>query len=540
MIPILFEHDATYYSNHGLGDLIDCIECMAELTDEGEYELSLTYPVNAEMFPELKINRIVLAEVNHYTDEPDTPWLQLFRIYGYEKEIDGVMTIKCQHISYDLCDIPVLPFGVEDKTADGAITTANGALTNMMSHRITDPNTQQLLACPFTFTTDIPDTTKPQNQDETFKIDTPMSMRNILLDGDDSIKGTFGGDLIFDNFNISLKAVGGQNRGVVLEYGVDIMDLKVEENISEMVTAVYPYWKGRDPNNQNASEDEFVYGDIQYAEVTVDRQKIVAVDLTEQFPNSKPTSAEVNAKAVEWMTANHIGKPDISCTVSYAALGQDIRMYDEVKVHFPKMNIDVTAKVSKYKYNVLLERCEEVEISNVAHSSMWKGLEDASRLKVGLIPPKRIANNSITSDKIARGGVGGGNIAAGAVGSLQIGSSVITEEKIADFAVKGDKIAALGIAAGKIGSSVISAFNIITGAINGNCIGSNAVSKSKTDSGVQGTLTQVGNNTSAINDIHGYFSGNAVCSFLKVDNMMYRSGTVHTAWINGKQCLTVN
>ena len=149
MIPILFEHDAVSFEGHGLGDLIDCISCESAVTDEGEYELQFEYPIGSELFPELKLNRIVLAKVNDFQNP------QAFRIYSYEKEIKGIVKVNCQHLSYDLSRIPTKDF--KD------ITTCASALSTMKSRAI--------VACPFNFITDIPDYEKPQIEDNKFKIE---------------------------------------------------------------------------------------------------------------------------------------------------------------------------------------------------------------------------------------------------------------------------------------------------------------------------------------------------------------------------------
>lgn len=460
MIPILFEHTAQAFTSHGLGDLMDCGECKAVITDEGEYELTFTYPVGAEMFSELKINRIVVAKVNDY--DP----VQAFRIYGYEKELNGMITVNCQHISYDLAGYPVKAFGLNNnikKISSGIAAIQSNAL------RAYYPLFQ------INVDNDFNNSATPQNQDKAFKIETPTSVRACLLDGDDSLKSTFGGDLYFNNYDITIKQVGGEDRGVVLEYGVDITDLQLEENISEMITGVVPYWKGRRVASSGSvsggsSTDEYVYGSIQNAKdkeghfIHFDRENIVALDLSSYFINqtNAPTPSQLNSKAQEWMLAEHVGEPEINLTVNYAALGQDVRMYDAVKVRFARMGIDVTAKVSSYTYDVLNERCTEIEVSNVAHSSKWKGLEDASRLRKGLIPPQRIADGSISSDKIGDGQVGGGKLGAGAVDG----------------------------------------WHLTTGAVNdATKVKNGIIERAKTSTGVQSTLNQVDVNASDISNI---------------------------------------
>ena len=233
MIPILFEHDATIFTTHGLGDLVDCITCETTCNADGEYELTLQYPVSAPLFPELKINRIVYAKANDYH-----PW-QAFRIYGYEKEIKGVQTINCQHISYDLHCIPTREI---PKLAH--VTSCSVALQYMKS--------QAFISCPFTFYTDI--TRLPHMEEHIFKSDNPTSVRALLLDGDDSIHGAFGGDLVFNNYDVFLMQMAGEDRGVTLDYGVDIVDLDQEENISEMITGVLPYFRWNEANEDSQSE----------------------------------------------------------------------------------------------------------------------------------------------------------------------------------------------------------------------------------------------------------------------------------------------
>lgn len=435
MIPILFDANAMDFNTHGIGDLIDCLECKAAITDEGEYELTLKYPVESELFKQLTINRIVVAKANDY--DP----LQAFRIYGYEKNLDGTVQVNCQHISYDLVNYPVKAF---KKYNSSDITKLANAIAAIKANVLSDLNpfgTAQ--ASLFTLTKE-PSSWNPTavNQDKKFVLDNPTSVRAAILDGDDSLKGTFGGDLCFDNYNITLKQVGGADRGVVIEYGVDLMDLEMEENISEMITGVLPYWKGKVQGSADGSEEEYVYGDVQYASGNHIRQRIMALDLSSYFINqtSKPSKSSLNTKAVEWMTAEHAGEPEINLTLSYAALGQEVHMYDAVKVHFARMDIDVTAKVSSYTYDVLNERCTEIEVSNAAHSSKWKGLEDASRLRKGLLPPSRIADGSIGGDKLGTGSVGGGALAGGAVDGWHLTDGAVTEDKIGDDQVSNGKV----------------------------------------------------------------------------------------------------
>ena len=419
MIPILFEYNTEYpdgFKSHGIGDLIDCIECKVRQNEDGEYELSFSYPMTGYLLNELTIGRLIYAKANSWQQN------QIFRIYGYEKVIAGTITVNCQHISYDLCNAPVKAFKAgKDDNANKVLTgDSNSIKKNIVS--ISGLN----LSSKFTFSSDV--TGKAQREKGYFEVETPTSVRAALLDGDDSVKGCFGGDLIFDNYTVTLAKTGGQDRGVVIEYGIDLMDLQQEHNISEMYTGVYPFYTYNNKNNNQV----VTYGDIQYAKnvpAEYKMHRIFPLDLTSYFPNqaenSAPDKKDLNSKAEEWMKKeDNFGQPEINLTISYAALGQDVQLYDAVTVRFPKLGIDVKTKVCGYTYDVLRERMEEVEVGKTKPSAVFS-LEDASRLRKGLMPPERIKNNSI----------GGGKISGGGVSSYHLKNKAATRDKIDDKAV---------------------------------------------------------------------------------------------------------
>lgn len=455
MIPILFSHDATSFTTHGIGDLMETTACESIVNAEGEYELELQYPADGPMIPNLLINNIIVAKVDDHGSK------QAFRIYGISKAINSLVTVKCQHLSYDLSCAPTMHY---------ESTTCSNALFELKTHAVGG------IADPFSFHTDIPDSQQAENQDRKFKMEEATTVRAALLDGDDSIKGCWGGDLVFDNYSVSLLKVAGADRGVLVEYGIDLMEMEQEENISEMITGVLPYWKGREEGDDADAEDKIIYGTIQYASGTFQRQRIIPLNVTEYYPNntSSPTTAEIEQTARDWMQANEVGQPVINLTLSYAHLKKDVRLHDAITVRFVKIGIDVKAKVISYKYDVLKERCIEVEVGSVKPSILFS-LEDASRLKRGLIPPKRIANNSITSDHIENYGISGSNLGSGSVGSRAIEEEAVTEDKIGQWAVTTDKIGSLAVTAAKIQNGAVGNVQLANSSVTHDKIGSGEV-----------------------------------------------------------------
>ena len=377
MIPILFEKDATVFDSHGIGDLMDISDCIATANNDGEYEMEFTYPIGAELFNELKLNRIVIAKANHYHDP------QAFRIYGYEKTIDGKMKVKCQHISYDLSRIPSYFKG----TLHGS-----EALYNIKQNAP--------VPVPFNFRFFGNDYIETDTEDGVHKYNRfnhiePASIRSLLLDGENSIHGAFGGDIVFDNYNVYIasenyiwrRSVDNQliPQYIVIEYGQNMLDLNYEENLDGVITGVMPFWQGKSPVGNK--DDEIVVGDTLYFQGTFDRKVIAPLNLTEYFSGKVfeqeriPDKIEVDDVAELWMAkAEEINENPINITISYVDPNLDIRLCDIVKVRFARMGIDVEAKVTSYTYDVLSERCTEIEIGRVKSGDLYREMINQGKL----------------------------------------------------------------------------------------------------------------------------------------------------------------
>ena len=110
MIPVLYLPNAADFSSFGLGVLTDTISC--EVTEErnGVFECLLKYPVSGQHYGLITKECIIKAKPN------DTAADQAFRIYRITKPLNGIVTIYGQHISYDLANVPVLPFSTDSRS----------------------------------------------------------------------------------------------------------------------------------------------------------------------------------------------------------------------------------------------------------------------------------------------------------------------------------------------------------------------------------------------------------------------------------------
>lgn len=338
MKPILFPSTATEFKTQGLGALSDAISCYVTEERNGEYELEMEYPVDGIHFSEIAKRCILLAIPSPYR----LP--QPFRIYRITKPLNGVCTIYAQHISYDLSKTPLNPF-----TAANAPAAMNGLSANAA------------ISSEFTFWTD-------KTTVANFAVTVPSKTRSVLGGQTGSILDVYGGEYEWDNFTVKLHNQRGNDSGVVIRYGKNLTDLEQDENISNVLTGIYPYWTDTDGNLVVCDPK------IVNAPGTYDFQAVDPVDFSQDF-DEQPTPAQLKARAESYVQANNIGIPVVSISVSFVQLEQteeykDLALLekcdlcDTVTVQFEKLGVNAKAKIVKIVTDVLLERYDSVEIGD--------------------------------------------------------------------------------------------------------------------------------------------------------------------------------
>lgn len=341
MKPFLYSKNETDFTTNGIGAL-DFIKCLVTEERNGIFELEGEITSQAYHTSEIEMDSIIKAKV------PDQSDLQLFRVYQIKKTIKDRYVIYAQHISYELSFIPSMPFSVSASSS-----ACNDSLQALKS------NAAQ--TCNFDFSTDI-------TTEESFEIAVPTSIRNALgSTSSTSILSTFGGELKFDNFDVYLLSNRGKTaaqKDVNLIYGKDIIDLTQEENISNVITGVAPYWKDTDGNLVTLPEKVVLSS---YA-ANYPFARITPLDCSMQF-SSQPSQSELRSYAESYINNVNLGVPEVSIKVKFVDLaGEDsnnlkrLKLCDNVGVLFVKLGINTIAKVVKIIYDVLKEEYEEITI----------------------------------------------------------------------------------------------------------------------------------------------------------------------------------
>lgn len=355
-IIMLYECTEKAFSHNGLGSLPDAASCYVTEERNGEYELEMEYPLTGRRYTELQKRRIIFAKPNPY-DDP-----QPFRIYAITKPLHGIVTVHAAHISYDTSDTIVKLFPAD-------ANSAAAAMSYLKNYSI--PPT------PFTFNTDLGVTGLMQSRK-------PTTTRSLLGGEDNSILSCFGGEFLFDRWDISLLSSRGSDRGVTIRYGKNMTDLEQEENDTEFYTGVYPYWysESEDGGLVTLTSNNGIVNGLG----TYDFSKIYPLDLSsEDFSKTsidsegnevtidKPTGDELLAAAERYILENKIGLPKVSLNVSFALLAQSeeyknfarletVKLCDTVTVEYEKLGVKTTAKCVKTVYNVLTDKYTSIEL----------------------------------------------------------------------------------------------------------------------------------------------------------------------------------
>lgn len=339
----LYSSTATDFTNNGLGTLVDAVSCLVKQKINGEYELTMKYPVTGQHYEDIVLRSIVTAKVDAISDD------QPFRIYRITKPLNGIVTIYARHIAYDMSGIVISPYEAD---------SLGLALSGIKTNATTD--------CPFSFETD-------KAVASPFKLSTPKNLWMMLGGSEGSILDKYKGEWEFDGYKAKLWNRRGSNRGVAIRYGKNMTNVEQDANCSNVYTGVYPYWYNTETDTLVQLPERIIR-----AAGTYGFDRILSLDLTEFF-ESVPTEEQLRERGEAYIVNNDIGVPTVSWKVEFVTLEQSeeykgmrllesIYLGDTVTVQFEKMGIDARARAVEIQYNSLLERYESVTLGSIKNN----------------------------------------------------------------------------------------------------------------------------------------------------------------------------
>lgn len=357
----------------------------ATVTEElnGIFEAEITLLATDKHFKDLKVDGLLNISVGENNR-------QMFRIYYISKPLNNVVTVKAQHITYDLNKVAVKPF-----TATGAVATKNAMLSNIVSAG----------QYPFTMTTNI------TNTSSVFTLDVPKSFRECLGGWEGSILDVFRPEYEWDNLTVKMLAKRGSDNGVRIAYGKNLTDLNQEENIQNVYTSVLGF----------ARVNDTTYVGSLYNKVTATYPRVLIVDFSSDFDyDATPTVAELTTKAREYATNNAIETPEVNLTISFVPLYQTeeykniaplerVSLGDTVHVYFDKLGVETSSRVIKTVWNANLDRYDSVELGSTKanlNTVINQTIDSAVNEAIGDIDMGAIESELVDMSKLVINGLG--------------------------------------------------------------------------------------------------------------------------------------
>lgn len=348
MIPVLYSEKTTDFTSFGLGALTDTISC--EVTEErnGVYECLLKYPVTGQHYALITKERIIKAKPNDTSDP------QAFRVYRVTKPLNGIVSVYGQHISYDLANVPVLPFSTEGHSP--------ALLLNY------------LLAGDSRFTgwTDY-SAAKP------FSVEKPQSVRACLGGADGSMLSKWHGEYEWDNFTVKFHSHRGRQTGIVIEYGKNLTTLEQDEDNSGVYTRLLPYAVYTAPDSETETVVTLPEETLPIVSPEMVRSKTLIMDFTDKFETGTViTEEQLRTAAMAYIADNPLGVTAPCVKVSfeplwkqpeYSALLERVNLCDTLTIRHTALGVSVNATVIETRYDTLAERYISISLGN-AKSSM--------------------------------------------------------------------------------------------------------------------------------------------------------------------------
>lgn len=285
----------------------------------GDFILTVRYPItDSEIYQLFREDMLIKAPAPVIGP-------QLFRIKK-PVENDDHLEITAYHITDDVMQRSINPLSVNKQSCWQALSQ----LVQVAKSPIND----------FSFTSDITD----RRTINTKEVETLYS---VLMDGAHSIVGTWEGEMVRDNFAISIKRNRGEDRGVIISTHKNLKSYQRTKNSQNVVTRIHAKSTFK---AEGAKEDTTIA-------ITVDSPLIGAypyINERSYSNNNIQTVEELTKWASAKFTNEHIDKATDAIKIeAYELDGQTVHMGDTVNLKSYKHNVDVYKKAIAYEYDCL-------------------------------------------------------------------------------------------------------------------------------------------------------------------------------------------
>lgn len=331
-------------------DVLTPSVCTMEAELGGAWSLNMTHPIDDEGRWKNIVKEAVISAPTFMGKK------QLFRIDESEKQ-DTEIVVKAYPIFFDSADeVFILDKRPTDKTGQEALDILTEGTKYSGTSDITTVNTAYFIR------------------------------RNLMdcLNGDSpSFIGTWGGEPLYDNFNVIVCERAGANNGAEVRYGKNMNGISFKEDMSQVVTRIVPVaYNGRTLSTNYV--DSPLIGN--YAKIYTKEIKFEDVKFIEDLSSSEDTDGIIICNSQEELDAVLIAKCNeqfesgidvfkVTIQIDMIALEntneyQDfadivkIGLGDTVSCYNKRLDIVAEARAIKIKWDCITDSVEEVTLGD--------------------------------------------------------------------------------------------------------------------------------------------------------------------------------
>lgn len=331
MIRVFGQTDTVFTSN---GDIVlSPLKAKIHKKDNSEYYLELE--TGLEYIDFIVEGNIVVAN----TPTGD----QAFRI-GNVTKTQYKLVSKCNHVFYDSRNYLIADSYVVDMNCNDALNHLNNA---------TEPTSE--------FTT----------HSDVGNVDSFRCVRKSLYEAIQTVIERWGGHLVRDNFDISIKANIGVDNGIIIQYKKNLKAITTQENWDNVVTKLLPVGKdglllnALDPNAEIYVESSVQYNLPYTKTVTFTQDEINQEDYPNETAYVQALVNDLYSQALDYLEINQV--PQINYTLK-ANLDKVTDIGDTVEVIDERLGINLMTYVIGFVYDCIFGKYTEVEFGNFTNT----------------------------------------------------------------------------------------------------------------------------------------------------------------------------
>ena len=370
----VYSANETNFNNNGLVVLSDCKTAYVEEMLNDKYEATIEHIIDS------RGKWTYLVDGNILKIEG-----QLFRIYNTTLTLAGI-TVSARHIFYDLLNNFVETCTITNLNANGALSTILG-------------NTQYTHGYSATSTISATNT-------YTLSLVNPV---DAIMGSTNSVISNYGGEIVRNNFSISLPQNRGADNGVLVSYGKNIVGIEETLNMDSVCSRIYAIGK------------DSLLLPSKYLDSALINNYPHPIVKSVTFSNCADVTS-LTAEAQAYLNINDIPLAnykidfiELSKTMEYQtyAVLETVNLGDTVTVKHTRLNLNIKLEVIRIKKNELTNRIEEIELgafkpniattlanamSNLDQSGQYTGPLQASQVKNMLLEGVTIKAGTIIGE----------------------------------------------------------------------------------------------------------------------------------------------